>query len=421
MTLMDFRKYFLLTLCLLLTSEAGSETIDRDVTGYGASPREAISDALVEVLKQTSGVAIDAEQAQITIRNELHASTDDSEVNLNTYAQTRAGKINYRTAGVIQQYEILSVEQGDNGLYEANLRVQTEVYRTPGFAPGNRRSLAVLRPHMLQDRYQFSGYSVRQDELSRRLQQALITELTQARRFSVMDRNFRSEFLREKKLLAGPDTAMSEYAKIGQVLGVDYMIVGTVTDAELNRASYKVATLGETGSTNVGRFRFEYRIIVMATRQVKWSGVSDLDFSGKRIPGKLVNKGEALADYMISAVARDIGRQVLNNIYPLQVVKISTGGELYLNQGGITVRQGERYTLFGVGEEIFDPYTGELLGREETPAGLAEIVRVNPKYSVARLVEGDRSGLVSGMLLRFPEATRKAKQKKPIKVQVPAW
>ncbi|MBL3598300.1 MAG: hypothetical protein JMN25_00350 [gamma proteobacterium endosymbiont of Lamellibrachia anaximandri] len=405
---------------LLFTFQAIAETVDREAVGSGLTRQEAVSNALIEALKQTSGVKIDAEQAQTTIQKELHMHQDEAETNVGMYAQRRVGKINYKTSGVIQQYEIVSVDQAADGLYEAIVRVQTEVYKTPGFAPKNRRSLAVMPPHTLQNRYVFSGYSVRHDEFSRRLQQALITELTQARRFSIMDRDYKSEYLREKHLLAGPDSAISEYAKIGQVLGVDYMVASTVTDAELKKSSHTIAALGETRSTHTGRFRVEYRIIVMATRQIKWSGTSDIDFSGNRVPGKLINKGEALADHMIATVAKDINRQILNNIYPLQLVKISANGNLILNQGGVTVKQGERYTIFSLGEEIFDPYTKELLGREETQVGTAEITSINPKYSVARLVKGNKSSIAEGMLLRFPKRVAVLK-KKPMKVQTPAW
>lgn len=411
-----------LALCFILFGlSVQAEIVSREAHGTGVTRQEAVTNALIEALKQTSGVVIDAEQAQTTIQKELHVHADEAESSSGTYSQRREGKINYQTAGVIQQYEIVSVEQDANDLFEAIVRVKTEVYRTPGFSPKNRRSLAVLPLHTLQDRYEFPNYSIRNSEFSRRLQQALITELTQSRRFSVMDRDYKDEYLREKQLLAGPDSAITEYAKIGKVLGVDYIVVGTVTDAELKKSSYKIATLGETRSTYMGRCRVEYRIIVMATRQVKWSGTSDMDFSGSRIPGRLINKGEALADHMITTVAKDIGRQVLNNIYPLKVVKISANGDLILNQGGVTVKQGERYEVFNLGEEIFDPYSKELLGREETFVGTAEIIRINPKFSVARLVKVEKIPALEGGLLRLPLYAQPVSKKKQMKVQTPAW
>lgn len=402
-----------------LNAETLTKTIV--VEGYGVSYADAIKNGLIESLKQAKGVSIDSQKTYVKSIKERAVSTADNgssrEVEVDKQMLHR---VREATEGVINQYSIINSQNDGDGQWNVRLEVRLSQYKTPGYSPKNRRSLAVMPPHTLQNRYVFSGYSVRHDEFSRRLQQALITELTQARRFSIMDRDYNREYLREKRLLAGPDAAISEYAKIGQVLGVDYMVTSTVTDAELKKSSHTIAALGETRSTHTGRFRVEYRIIVMATRQIKWSGTSDLDFSGSRVPGKLVNNGEALADYMIATVAKDINRQILNNIYPLQLVKISANGNLILNQGGVTVKQGERYTILALGEEIFDPYTKELLGREETQVGTAEIISINPKYSVARLVKGSKSSIAEGMLLRFPKRAAVPK-KKPMKVQTPAW
>jgi hypothetical protein len=64
---------------------------------------------------------------------------------------------------------------------------------------------------------------------------------------------------------------------------------------------------------------------------------------------------------------------------------------IYVNLGRADeIGIGDRFRVVGYGMEIFDPQTGELLGREIIARGEIEIVRVlNEKLSLARAVAGD--------------------------------
>jgi len=48
------------------------------------------------------------------------------------------------------------------------------------------------------------------------------------------------------------------------------------------------------------------------------------------------------------------------------------------------------------GEELIDPDTGLSLGSEETWVGILEVVEVLPKYSKARVVDGNVASLRRG-------------------------
>lgn len=414
-------KKIVFLLPMLLSIVVNAETINREVIGYGINQKEAISNALIEASKQLSGVTISAKEAQATIQKEIHLSNGSREINLTGFKQASVNDIHQKTKGTIQSYRIISLSKDDD-LYKANIHVKYEIYTTPGFSPGNRRSIAVLSPKTLKDNYFFSNHPISGRELSRRLQQGLITELTQTRRFSIMDRNYTEDFLEEKKLLESGDASIREHAKIGQVSGVDYLIVGTITEAKLKKSIHQIKTLNEIDITHNGNFRFEYRIIVMATRQIKWSGHADIHFSDKNIPSIIKDSGEALANHMISATSQDIRYNIINNIYPLQIVNIDDSGNLFINQGGETIHKDEHYEVFKQGKKLFDPYTKELIGREEQRVGIAKITRVNPKFSVARMLEGQQEPPSAGMLLRLSKRKHYSNHKNSeAKVQSPAW
>ena len=73
---------------------------------------------------------------------------------------------------------------------------------------------------------------------------------------------------------------------------------------------------------------------------------------------------------------------------------------VYLNMGGEKIARGQRFSVYSLGEELIDPYTGESLGAEEEEIGVIEIVDVKPKFSTARMIDGDFSYVREGQICR---------------------
>ncbi|GAM57299.1 putative periplasmic protein [Vibrio ishigakensis] len=71
-------------------------------------------------------------------------------------------------------------------------------------------------------------------------------------------------------------------------------------------------------------------------------------------------------------------------IFPHRIAKVS-GNEVIVASGGDTMRVGDVYEVYSLSEEIFDPYTGESLGQEETKTSELKITRVLPKLSYAKI------------------------------------
>ena len=131
-----------------------------------------------------------------------------------------------------------------------------------------------------------------------------------------------------------------------------------------------------------GYVELSIRLIDVATRQIAFADFLRLSVTG--FDGSSINEG---VDASIAVSAADqIGRKILNTIYPLVVVSVN-GENLTLGQGGSQIRVGDQLDLFMYGKKLTDPYTKESLGREETKIGSIEITRVNPKQSHARILE----------------------------------
>ncbi len=66
------------------------------------------------------------------------------------------------------------------------------------------------------------------------------------------------------------------------------------------------------------------------------------------------------------------------------------GGEVYINRGtsdGVNV--GDKFEVWRLGAKIIDPETGQSLGQKKERVGVIEVVTVESRYSICRIVEGE--------------------------------
>jgi hypothetical protein len=125
----------------------------------------------------------------------------------------------------------------------------------------------------------------------------------------------------------------------------------------------------------------------VATRQVKWTGRFEEPQS--------TNLAQTL-----DIISTALGDKILDAIYPMLVLQAGADGSVVINQGGETLRPGQMLAINRFGEEMFDPYTKEPLGRAETPTGRIVIERVDPKLSYGRVIEGQAIAGENGLVLR---------------------
>jgi hypothetical protein len=109
-----------------------------------------------------------------------------------------------------------------------------------------------------------------------------------------------------------------------------------------------------------------------------------------------------LTDEMMVTVARDMAQKIANHfadvIFPAKVL-IRRDMEVIINRGeGGGVAVGDTFNAFALGQELIDPDTKESLGREEVKVGTVKITQVNPKTSIAEIL--DDTGIDKGAILR---------------------
>ena len=198
----------------------------------------------------------------------------------------------------------------------------------------------------------------------------------------------------EKRLLRSRDVGRGERARLGKVLGTDYLLYGTVDRVVVEDQSEVIEITGERREQLFGFAEVRFTLLATVTRQVKWSSSIAVE---RTFPVRL-RPQEAVAT-VLSGVAAAMVDELTENIYPPRVTRVLAPGQFILNRGGGTVGNGDLFEVFKVGDRLIDPDTGEPLGRIETSVGIAQIVDVKPKYSLAELISGN-ANIARGMVLR---------------------
>ena len=372
---------------------ARAETVTRRVTGNGQTREDAVRVGLVEAVRQVSGTALSSSaSAQLSSKDAATSTTDATgtatSASSSVAVQTLDEKTDTFTRGVVAGYEVLSTSVDENtGVWMVSMDVSVAVYKTPGLSPDSRRKIAIL-PFETRGNYPVGGALLAASTVSTDMSDRLITLFTQSRRFAVLTRQD-SKALEAEKTLIINEAPAAEMAKIGQTLGSDYLLLGTVSSLAIGEPVAKSVAL--TGSTTVSipyaRMGVKYRIVVVATGQIKYADdiFVDLDAGTLRL---MRGDSSAAYEFLKREVARLIAWRALSAIYPAHVVDLLENGEVVFDEGGAMVVQGSFYDVFRLGAKVASHSSGESLGRTEERIATLQVTRVDSKMSYGRLVDG---------------------------------
>ena len=379
------KKYFLLSCMVLICPLAWGQITYRDVEvqGSGSSLQKAINNGLVEAIGRVNGKSIDA----VNQINKLSKTTriDGKKSRSSKKEIQRAYK--EATNGVVASYNVLSQQKVSERRWKVIIQAKIAKYKRSKTA--NRRRIAVIPFRISSNKFVIRGSEVDKTQVNRILGQSLVSQLVQTRRFTVLDREYLEELTGEKSIILSGKTPLEEIAKLGEELVADYIVVGTLENLSFKENEVKMQTSDRVFKSQQGNIEVNYRVIDVATKQIKFSDFARLNVN----PDDLSRVDSSLslenAETTLCLIAADrISKKVLNAIYPMLVVAVN-GKNVTLNQGGNMLKVGDQYEVFRYGNRIFDPYTKESIGRQENYIGTIEISRVNPKSSHANIISAE--------------------------------
>ena len=243
------------------------------------------------------------------------------------------------------------------------------------------------------------------DRIIESLDSQLIDRVNATRKFDVLSRSDLPDIIKEQDLGASGNVDAKTAAKAGQLAGAKYLLVATVDDYQDYVEKATFTGTGETATKRVFRFSIVGKIYDSSTGKLLESAnfqTGNDEFKQIQMERSYVVKDGELSDEMMIAVSRSMAEKIANHVvdilFPAKVL-VKRDNTVTINRGeGAGVAEGDTFNVYALGAELIDPDTKESLGREEVKVGKVKISQVNPKTSMATILED--TGIDAGAVLR---------------------
>ena len=286
---------------------------------------------------------------------------------------------------ILATYNVID-SQNVKGQYQLNMSVSVSENVADEKQKLQLKKIAILPFDVKEGAITVAGVS--DDNVSASLQQGLINQFTQSRKFRVIDKN-NTDYNKYKN-------AVENQSKLKASKSGDYVILGSVLN--LTIANKESSYYGSSFSNWVVTATVAYKLIDLSSMEVKWANTETItlppSIANKYIDG---NNGahSGVEQYLFRDMSKTIADQVIGVAYPLTVLKV-LDNDVYLNQGGNRVVKGNVYKLFENGDVVQDTATGQLITLNGKNVATVRITDVMPKYSVGQIIDGSSINVRSG-------------------------
>lgn len=400
---------FLLLFFSTSTLAATQETTKK-VTGYGKTQDAAVANALIEAVSQVEGISI----SQIrTVEKDLQSLTVVSPTGATVTAENLFSKdraLGY-IKGYVKSYDVLSSKkEGDN--WKVVINATLEQYKALRPERKGLLKVAVLPFRVIDQKVLNATPTYIQDQVSN----SLVTYLTQTGKYRVLDRQYISEHKSEISKMLSTISHPREALSVGQRLGADYILVGSVSYLELEE------TQGGFYNDTAKQYRvtgdIEYRLVEVATQEISIADTFSFTTHERELRKLLRKKTQQQAlKEMLGLASREIAESVLDNTFPIKVLEVN-GPRILLSQGGKRVEEGEVFDLYSGGRTLQDPDTGLDIKVRGNPLAKLEVEKVFPQYSQVKFLSGNKESIKKNALV-FKDKDSKGNKNAPPPRQTP--
>lgn len=236
------------------------------------------------------------------------------------------------------------------------------------------------------------------DNLGRAAADVFVTAMMESGQFSMIERDKVQAIMAEQNFGASGRVTPQTAAKIGQLLGVDLMLTGSVSQFSISRTGGGIR--GVSVGVTTGKVVLQARLVNTTTGEIV---VAAEEENTKRLVGARVRSinFEQEFDYgmaneiMHPAVEKMVVKIVENSAgmsggasHSGRVIKVS-GNQVWINLGANTgIQAGDSFDVIRKGEELIDPDTGLSLGAVEEKVGSVVVTQVQEKFSIATIQSG---------------------------------
>lgn len=220
---------------------------------------------------------------------------------------------------------------------------------------------------------------------------------TLSKHFSVVERDKLDLVMKEQGLGTTGALDQQTAAKVGQVLGIRYILTGAIDKFSINTTKGGIGGFGAAQTKAEAEINIRLIDTTTAERIATVSGEADVKKGGIKI--KSVNLSQeaewGIASEAIEKAAEKVVAEFEKGRYweRLSGAGVEGGGEgkiikvegnrAWINMGSMSgISVGDSYGVFSVGEALVDPDTGQVLGVDETETGSGQIVEVDERFSI---------------------------------------
>jgi curli biogenesis system outer membrane secretion channel CsgG len=241
----------------------------------------------------------------------------------------------------------------------------------------------------------------------------LTTEMVKTGKFKMMERENLRTIIKEQNLGSAGRIDPATAAKIGKIIGVEYIITGAVTEYGQSN------TGGGGGGVRVGKKGYhatvDIRIVDAETSEIVFADSSSHSKStvnvrvfgfggGERFNSKRATEVMRVAIQQLAAKIADTpfksGVARANPAMASQVLVADVDGKVItLNKGqSAGYASGQEISIYRVGKVIKDPATGKVLKKKFKKVGVIRLTEVEDGYSEGNIVSG--AGFKVGDMVR---------------------
>lgn len=217
----------------------------------------------------------------------------------------------------------------------------------------------------------------------------LVVELPKNPKFTVVERIKLDQVLKEQWIGAHQGLVNQKTAaRTGKINGVDYLIIGSVTNAQVEYTN-NLFSIKQKGKVTV-----TYRLVDANTGIIYLAGMTEGEASKSVAAGYNYNRDysyQLLTDAAQKAAIELTKRiQQLTAQAPLEgyVAQLS-GRQVYIDQGQKhNVQPGQVFRVYREGSAVYHPVTGALLGLEKKNIATIQVESVDTNMSLCTIKAG---------------------------------
>jgi len=357
------------------------------VRGTGKDERDAIKHALSEAICRVNGASVESKSA---LRQEVRDVVSAIEAEFDYQTDERLDVVS-ASKGHVRRYDLLSSQPTADGR-EVEIRAVVLRFDPENPRPGSRKTIVIERFELAPGALALDSPAEGADVLLSRLQDQLTTRVVGSRKFTVLTRKNLRWVDQELAFLETRDVAPEERAKLGALLGADYVVAGRLDRLAVHTERKTVKLTGYSVESKSAEVRLTLSVYNVGSGAIEWEESYTRDFSWGddelERDGALRNDGP-LAVSMLELGAEDLSRRLLMRTFPPKVMLIdreTAAPTFYLNAGEALLSVGDTLDLVSRGAPLLDPDTGEVLGHLDRRLGTLRVVTTEAKLSRAQLV-----------------------------------